>query len=337
MADNKKIFLIFMISLVLFFCGCVSQENNTRGNGVIIEKFKVDFEKVYAGESFKIWLSLRNIGSSNAYNVYPKLYNVQTSSEGGVFEISCKESCMTGVKLLPPDREAGTEGESLTCIWDCITPKNISKGLSIKFNPSVRVYYWYTSDVIKGVNIVSKDELRNIKNKDVSLPSETLLSTSGPIILEVIINGPIRFFENENKVSFPINVKIKNIGDGVACSLKEVTIPLPFGTLYNPSFTFANLISGCEVNKNWNKITVFFDKGDDPSINLIECEISEEGSTIELWQGKERTITCEVEFDISKILDEEIPNIPRIQKNLRFYAEYAYFIDASTSIEVIGR
>jgi len=330
-----KFFTSFFIILILFSSGCITQSNKGGAGGVIIESFKTDFNKVYAGEKFQIQMKMRNIGDVDAYNVYPKLYNIQITQKDDL-SISCKESCKQGTRLLAPDPERGIEGEERVCIWECTAPENIPGGLSVTFNPSARLYYWYRAYVIKSVNIVSRNELRAIATQGGALSSETVESTKGPLLLDVVVRGPIKYQEEDNKVIFPININIENVGNGVACVTKKITVPIPILGLktWSPtSFNYVDLISGCEIKENWDKVAIFYGI-EDPSIRIYDCEVTEDmmnGRIIDLWKGKTKTITCLVEVGISK----ETPSI--LQKNLRFDLEYAYFIDATTSIEVLGK
>jgi hypothetical protein len=325
---------LFAVMLVLPISGCVMPGGNTSGgSGVIIENFEVDFPSVYAGENFKLQMKMRNMGSVNAYNVYPKLYNIQTTLQGSKLDVSCEETCKTGTTLLAPDPERGTEGESRTCIWDCKAPTDIPKGLSVTFNPSVRLYYWYGTSTIKSINIASQDELRSLQSRGVALPSETISTTQGPVNLDIVVNGPIRYWEDESKIRFPININMQNVGGGVSCVTRDITIPIPMG-LYAPSFNYVTLTSGCELSSNWDKVVIFFNGGEGNPIRVFNCDIFQDSNTglvTDLWKGQSRTITCELEMDVPRT------TAGILQKNLNFDLSYAYFVDRSVGIEVIGR
>lgn len=333
--SRKAAGLFLSLSALLFalpISGCVVPSGTSGGSGVIIENFEVDFPRVYAGEKFQLQMKIRNTGSVDALNVYPKLYNIQTTLQGSKFDVSCEETCTTGVNLLAPDPERGTEGESRTCIWNCQAPKEIPKGLSVTFNPSVRLYYWYGTNTIKSINIASQDELRSLQSRGGALPSETISTTQGPVSLDIVVNGPIRYWEDESKIRFPININIQNVGGGVSCVTEDITIPIPMG-IYAPSFNYVTLISGCELSDNWDKVAIFFNGGDVGTIRVSNCDISQDPGTkviVDLWKGQSKTITCELEMDVPRT------SAGILQKNLNFDLSYAYFVDATVSLEVIG-
>jgi len=345
--DGKLAFPIFAFSsllLTLAISGCVNPGSTSTGNGVIIQKTEVDFQKVYAGENFKLQTLIKNTGSVKAEFVIPKMYNVGTmSSEGKSFEILCSGDCDECVEMIPPDPERGTDGESRICTWDCTAPKNIPKGMTITFNPSVRLYYFYRTSTTKAVTIVSQDELRSIQNQGTSLPSETLSTTSSPVQMDVIVNGPIRYWQDngqKSKIRFPININIENTGGGTACAFGGSETAFAESVPDNaigeqPSETGGTTTSivTCDDTKTWNAALIYFDS-EDKSISLEGCDVpraENDPLKIDLWKGKSKTITCEVTMDVNDI------TAGFVQKNLQFTLEYGYFVDSSASVQVMGR
>jgi hypothetical protein len=314
--NNKMaaVFAVLSILVVILSSGCTSfgSTNTGSGQGVIIENFETDFQKVYSGEKFQLQVKAKNIGSVDAEKVLPTLYNIGKTVSGKNVEISCTNTCPENFKMLAPDLERGTEGETKTCSWDCTAPTSVPKGLSVTFNPSVRLYYFYRTSTIKSVTLASRDELRSVQNQGKTLPSETISTSIGPVQLNVVVNGPIRYSETDGKVAFPINIIIQNTGGGVACE---------------------TLTNGCQDNKNWDKVALFFNEDGENSARLLSCDISGssgQGITADLWKGQSKTLACEVEMDVPKTAGF-------VQKNLKFDIEYDYFVDASTAIEVIGK
>jgi len=319
--------------LIVLISGCTFPGGGQTGGGqgVIIENFEPDFSKVYAGETFKLQMRIRNTGSVDAYNVYPKLYNVKSSDDR--YEVSCDETCGNGVNLLAPDPERGTTGESKTCIWNCKAPQNIPKGLSVTFSPNVRLYYLYETHTIKSINFVSQDELRSVYTQGKPLPSETISTTNGPVTLDVVVNGPIRYWEGESKIRFPINVNIVNNGGGVTCMDKNIySIYFPSSPLNPvPDVSIDVLLGGCENNNFWNSVNFYF-KSDSNSVKMYINGEPQTTKIIDLWKGQSATLTPEIEIPVPTDYSAGM-----VQKTLQFSLLYAYFNDASTSVEVVGR
>jgi hypothetical protein len=306
---------LLVILAAVLISGCTFFGGNiAAGSGVVIENFEVSpLKDIYASEAFELRAKIRNIGASDAENVFMKLYNVESVFGGNKIEISCIERfdlCASEEVLLAPDQESGTVGETKTCTWDCIAPPNIPEGISVTFNPSMRTYYMYKTSTIKAVNIASQEELISLETRGESLPLEDVSTTSGPVSMEIVVNGPIRYWSGEGKINFPINIKIQNIGGGVVCNPEQ---------------------QGCQKTDNWNKAKLFFES--DVSVNLIcNSGIPERSMLVDLWKSQAATLTCEIEMPVPPGSTAKY-----IQKNLIFKLEYDYFVDASTSVNVIGR
>jgi hypothetical protein len=106
-------------------------------------------------------------------------------------------------------------------------------------------------------------------------------------------------------VTFPININLQNNGGGIAC------------------------LGDCTYEKNWNKIELSFENVEGTA-TLKSCDLQAGKMEVDLWKGQSRTITCEVQINVGQTTGF-------VQKSLSFEAGYDYFVDASTSIEVVGR
>lgn len=311
----KRIFVLFPVAFLLMASGCttlISDRGSGSGTGVEIQNFETDFTNVYAGENFKIQMNMRNLGSVDAYDTYAALYNTEIATSGGTLSITCEENDCSHPRLLAPDPQRGTEGASKMCIWECVAPV-VSKGVSVDFHPSVRLFYTYLSSVIKSITIASQDEIRNIQNQGTALPSETLSTTSGPISMEVRVKGPIRYWEGESTLFFPVEIEIRNTGGGTPCA--------QMSTNYRE----------CENTENWNKVILDI-WSENPEITWDSCSGIGEDGIVELWKGQEKTVTCEAMMPVYTGYSTGI-----VQKNLHFIADYSYFKDASTTVTVKGR
>lgn len=330
-----SILLIILTIMVLPASGCTFLNTGTTSTqGVVIDNFEVDFPRIYSSERFKIQMRIVNEGYVDANNVYPKLYNIGASFQDDRMEISCEETCGGVVSLLAQDPDRGTIGESTTCIWNCIAPEDIPKGLSLTFSPSVRLYYLYKTHTVKSITIASQDELRSLQSQGKSPPSETVSTTEGPVQLDVVVKGPIRYWEGEERIVFPININIQNTGGGTACTdQKEFSIPVgvPTPPLYIPPTQFIDVIvGGCDRPDYWNNVILYFHREGD--LTRLYCGNDEiDQKVVELWKGQSATLTCEVDMPVPS------SHVGIIQKNLKFSIYYAYFTDRTTNVEVVGR
>jgi len=246
---------------------------------------------------------IRNAGSVDARNVRFELSNTETTYGNRGTEISCEPDCLGVIeRFLAPDPQAGTTGESKTCVWKCFAPEDLPRNAKITFNPILRVYYAYESTIVKSATIVSEDELRSIQAQGKPLPNEITSLTGGPIKLSIQMRSPVKYVERTGKVTFPVSISIENVGGGVAC------------------------YPNCNDPKNWDK--VFLEIDPESGMNLKDCDTGM-FNEVDLWEGRSRTVVCDGEMLIPQ-------RINLLQKTLKIKARYEYFIDASTSLTVTG-
>ncbi len=294
-----------MFSLVLV-SGCISGPI-TSGEGLVIENFVSSPSEVYAGEPFQLQLMVRNKGTSNARNVRFELSNIGTTYGGEESEISCNPECAGLIEyMLAPQPESGTTGESKTCIWQCTAPSNIPRNIAVTFSPSVRVTYEYESNTARSATIVSEEELRSLETQGKAITSETTSISNAPIRLDIEMRSPLKYNEKTGMITFPISIGIENTGEGVACY---------------PS---------CGNPEDWNK--VFLEMDPSSGVNLKDCNAGI-FSSVNLWEGRERSIVCDGEIMLANIKQTKT-NI--LKKTLKIKAKYEYFTDATTSVKVTG-
>lgn len=308
---NKKNLLFLPILLMVALSGCVSLfpgSSSGHGNGIVIEEFIAEPGELQSGEPFDIRLLIRNAGSAKAFNVHPELYNIDTSvGFSKDTSIKCTPSWELDFDLLGRDDENGMEGESKTYVWRCLSPP-LEKGLSVTYNPSVRVYYAYSVNTIKSVTIASQDELKNIQSQGGSLPSDVVGSADGPVNVEIKVKGPVKSWEGKGYLTFPVELVVHNTGGGTVCSLGAG-------------------LENCADPENWNRIVLYTGPID---ISFRDCDLETGRAEINLWEGKEGRITCEAVFFV--------PGAIRgiVQKNIDIRADYIYFTDQTTSVFVEG-
>jgi hypothetical protein len=296
----KKFICLLGFILILFVSGCISLPQAIEGNGILIEAFEPDFPQMSSGEPIQLRLKIRNVGAVDAENVKFEIYNVFGTKEGS--ELICREGnkeCKSVEKILAPTKEV--PGESKTCIWVCDTSVKIPAGLQVSYNPRVRITYKYRSDVIASITLVSQDEIRTITDSGGSLPNEISKSTRTPILLNLKLKGPVKYWERKEEITFPLSIEVVNVGGGTSC------------------------YPNCEEPKDWNKVKLKL--VGTPEIILEECDIEK---PVILLEGRSRSVPC-----VGKIL--KIPKtFGPMQKTIEIQADYEYFIDEGTSVTVMG-
>jgi hypothetical protein len=305
-------FLGLSIILTILVSGCIgTQTSVTTGNGIIIEEFEPEFSQVYSEEPVYFRLKMKNIGSVKAESVHAELLGIDKDWNQGEEMLPIEKECQhtgEGFSLLPPTPDIGVEGESHVCTWKYTAP-TLPQGLSMTYAPTARVFYKYNSEVIKSITIVPRAQWKILKDQGKPLPTETMSSTNAPISLDIETHGPIPSWSET--VTFPLAIKIDNIGGGIVCS-------------GNPS-------NGCKLtNENWNKLKLkIIPKTAGVTVSNCNKYVQKLGE-ISLWKGRSNTITC-------KITVTGLKTTSSTQVLINVHAEYTYLIDEATSITVTSR
>ncbi|MFQ5647747.1 MAG: hypothetical protein ACE5FW_00770 [Candidatus Aenigmatarchaeota archaeon] len=295
--------LLILPALILAVSGCTLPGAGpaVTGNGVVIEAFESDFEQVYMGEPVKFSAKIRNTGSVDA-------------GEGGRLvilgiddwaEVSGDKEVDFG-RLIAPDPERGTVGEGMSLEYEAKAPK-VAQGLAMTYSPTLRLMYTYSSDIVKSLTIASQQELRAAETAGRPLPTEAVSSTQSPIALSIETKGPIRFWTDLNEVVFPLEIRITNVGGGIACEGR--------GT-------------DCADSKNWNKLKIKIE-GTDLTL-LEECQKYTNLEEVSLWRGQSNTIVCKAKIS-------NLPQVGPVQKMIKVHADYGYLADSTTSVVVNWR
>ena len=328
---------------VVFVSGCISDTGTIQtGNGVIIKDYDIEFSDVYGGECIDFAVLIKNVGSVKAEQVFAEMLGLDEdwrddeeitwgrgckNQDGGVWsgkekranEPDCRfdafKSTSEGgsggysITLEAPDPSRGVDGEERFCTWTYMAPY-LPKGADITYRPSLRVFYTYSTDVVKAVTIMTKDEMKNLIEQNNALLIDAQSSTSSPVRIDVKTSTPIRMYADS--IEFPIEIDIENVGGGLTCIGQSRW----------------DAIEDCrasqEPEKVWRKlqIEIEVDNG---------IELSEECDgiiDIDMYKGKKNTITCMATVD-------DIP-AQRIQKKITVHARYNYFIDQEIEITVHG-
>ncbi len=278
----KYIFLAFV--LVIVVSGCIAK--GTRESGVVVKEFRTDFNEIYSNEEAELMVLIKNAGSVDAKNVNLNLI--------GIDDWDCNYKEFTADILLAQTLE--TDGEERQYIWKCKAP-DLSSNERVTYHPEVKIDYEYSSDLIKSLTILRKDELKRIQDSGKSLPTETISRTNSPIFMELQFMTPIRYSDETSELRIPLTIKINNAGKGVPCT---------------------DTCSGEDINKVKIKLEGMDTEG---------CDIE---NSVKLWNSKERTITC---TGVITNMGKTTMN----KKMIRVHADYKYIIEQFTNIDVIGK
>jgi hypothetical protein len=296
--------LAAMIILVAAASGCV--QTTGAGNGIVIESFRTDFSDVKSGEGFQIYLKFRNTGPFDAEHIKVTLMNVFNEDMTSVF--TCSAGCRDIDKLAAAKPEQGTQGESMECVWSCDAPEDIPAGVKVAYNPRARISYRYRSNIARSITLSSQDEVKKAQDSGKTLPNDLVARAQGPVSLDMRFLSPVRYFRDQNRIVIPVSVDVSNSGSGTVC------------------------YPDCEDSDNWDMVSISQEYSNS-DVSFSDCDVGDnsiDGYPIEIWQGKTRSIRCDI----------RIENMPEgfgfTRKTVNLKADYGYFVDAQTSFSVTG-
>jgi hypothetical protein len=319
--------LVLALLFTLTVSGCTRQVQT--GYGVVIEEFTPAFAEVYPEEPIIFLLKVKNIGSVEAMDVHAELLGLDedwaASSKGvgqgpitpGGEKLPEESWCrFTETEkhrtLKPPDLFYGTEGEVATCTWKYKAP-DIPSGFKPTYDITARVFYTYSTDVVKSFTLASAGELYKLKEQGKSLPSSTVSSTKSPVSITAESDDPIRVWSDKGSVSLPLKITISNTGGGMVCSVGKCK-------------------KTGEDGHEWNKLNLYFKPLGGGIVLGSECRGNGDGGggkVVEVWPNRDNTIICEIEFtEISNIVGHE-------ERLLQISAVYSYFADAESSVTIL--
>ena len=320
------------ILLVILVSGCTSSETTVEfGNGVIVKEYGPEFSDVYSGECVDFNILIKNTGSVDAEKVFAELLGLDqdwydndeiswgkgcTSSGGGPWvnreKVSNEQGCRYtsgGRDLLAPDAMWGVDGETMICSWTYMAPK-LPEHMTIDYYPTARVFYTYHTDVSREITLMSSQEMRDYVNSNTPLPTDTQVSTHAPIQIDVVAATPLRVFSD--RVEFPIEIRINNVGGGVAC-------------IGSSRWDDVSSCKTHDASETWNKLKLEVKSG-----NYIDVSSDCRDIDITLYKGKDNTIRCDATVSISSLPASRTKDIIEVK------AYYNYFLDQEMEITVHG-
>jgi len=307
---NKSALLILPVLAVVLVSGCVgpSGPGVATGAGLVITDWEPDFSQVNSNEKVRVQLRAQNQGQVRAENIEAEITGIDITEWGTLMGFSAKKQLGSAMYA---DPETGTPGAVLTATWDLEAPK-LSKGVDFTYEPIVKLAYDYKTTAQKPITLVDIDELRNIMQQGKSLPSEPTTYSAGPLAVEIRTGDYVKTSDDFGKVYdiFPLYVKVTNTQWEQGGTVTQKGVMFPTGEVSYPVEMKITPPTGTNF--------VFSGFGQNCGQNVI----------MDLWQGKDAEITCE--------LDVTSPPTYREEKLINVELQYRYRTEAATQVRVVG-
>ncbi len=211
--EGKKAKLLFVVFIVLaiVIAGCAEiGGGKASGNGVEIRVFKTDLSTVNCNQQVNLNLQLQNTGSYDA-SVATQLFVIDPVSWGNPIQNPPNPFNLRAVM----EQNVGAATQTVT--WK-LRPScemlDIPPSSSMTFDPRVRVFYTYKGDAKKAITFVSEEELRVLSSEGKSLPTGELISSSGPLKINIETVPFAQTFNTYFDVQIPVKIRITNVGGG---------------------------------------------------------------------------------------------------------------------------
>lgn len=210
--------ILLMIVLVLA-AGCTQQQARTDvpqpepgivpDTGIKIIYLLPDYTNLYSTDKFRLNLQVQNVGDAKAQSVKAELYKY------GNFLLSDSQQKNLADNLEPPDVKINSPGETAEAEWQLETPQSTS---SFDYAFGVKVKYDYRTEAWTDGVIISRERwaARNQLGKPVEINTGT---TTGPLQVSISTREVVLpKTEGIAEKTFPVQIKLKNTGNGIANS-----------------------------------------------------------------------------------------------------------------------
>lgn len=304
----KSLFFLLPLFAVVLVSGCLGPSDGVSyGKGVVIKGFESDLGSlaIESEDEVSLMLKVQNQGEVEALDAEAQIIGIDLDEWGTGFSWTDKKDLGD---LKAADPITNTEGATKTVQWDLEAPV-LPKGTEFTYEPRVRVFYDYETKAAKPVTLVDVNELRRIIQQGKTLPGETTRSSAGPFSVEIKTGDFVKTQDYDDP--FDLNVIITNDVWESGGSVIE-------GSGFWGGF-------GYEQFRYPVKVTITLPEG--MSLESSD-ECSTSGAWVNLWKGKSKEMTCSIRID-------DPPEF-RQEKLIQVELEYRFFIDATTTIRVIG-
>lgn len=204
-----KIYLLLLVTIVIFISGCVRQAGVQANNGLSIIEFSPDLDVIGSNTPVTISLIVENIGERGANFVRGELIGLDDWT--GDAETREKRSKILE-KLTAADLVGNLPGGQDSAEWKVVSP---SKQFNQKYDFFVKLSYLYQTHSLILLKAIGTDYFKSLPKEEQAKIQQGIVSistTKGP--LEVSAKAQQTFLTQGTRL--PIEIEIKNVGTGRA-------------------------------------------------------------------------------------------------------------------------
>ncbi|RLG14883.1 MAG: hypothetical protein DRN66_00770 [Candidatus Nanohalarchaeota archaeon] len=290
--------IMVLVAVIALASGCtLPGETGTAVStkGIVINSLSFNPSQLEGMDEGVLALEIQNLGSVTARDVKAYIYGMDTSnawtvvSDQGTIDYDFGE-------LNAPDVVNNIPSFPATATWTFTPTSPAPEGVPLEYNPAVRVCYNYNATATAKFTVISKEELKQERNRgSLTYTDVSTRNSGGPISIDITSRQPIVVSSTQTAKTLAVNVKVTN---------NDLTT----GVVYLPTADCMKLGSG-EFNRV--EVTVKI-----PSIGETHT------GTILLSDGKTGSKT----FTFSNIPNDVVKQ----DMDIIFKTTYGYSVDAST-------
>ena len=313
----RYVFLLVAVVFVVMVSGCpdtgdIGGASFVMGNGLQVNSFDFKPAKLVSGQATLLKLEMQNMGSLNVEEVYVNFYGLSNEWDGeliGDFSGNFEDRVVdVSSGLRSANAEFKTEGQKEVIVWKLTSPEEYLAGTEFAHRAYVRVCYPYETNVVAKVEVVGEDEwlVMEQSGKFSEHPID-VKQTAAPIQVHIESMQPVVVGN-----SMSMELRVSNVGGGIAFVGED-----------DGGMSCEKMFSGSDVDVALDLNNVVVDISD------ASCEIlGESGGDVWLSRGQERTVSVKCDGFSS--------DMPRQEFNLNIKFKYNYYIDAETSVVLVG-
>ena len=200
-----KIYLLLLVTIVIFISGCARQAGIQANNGLSIIEFSPDLDVIGSTTPITISLIVENIGERNANFLKGELIGLDDWNWGTETR---KKNMAT--KLTAADLAGNLPGGQDSSEWKIVSP---SKQFNQKYDFFARLSYLYQTNSLILLKAIGTDYFKSLPKEEQAKIQQGIVSistTKGP--LEVSAKAQQTFLTQGTRL--PIEIEIKNVGTG---------------------------------------------------------------------------------------------------------------------------
>ena len=309
MINMNKLWFILPIVIIAGCIGGGTTPVTPSGLGLEITDFSGDLTEVTEARTYRLTLGVENQGSTTVEKekslillIAPSGWTINSASGANLLSDD-RTALQFSRNMRPADVARGVEADVANVRWTLTAP-DIAAGLTVENKFFARVYYDYSTTTFGTFWVYAESEANIMRDQGQALQKFDFNATQGPLKVNVRV-APDPVIVSESTELYTLIITLENVGDGVV--FRSGNIPTDG--------------SAPDLTDSLNKLDLTIEiDGDETGCS--------EAQDIELVRGQSVSINCDFIADKPAAKNSHTVSVA---------ADYGYFTEQSTSVNVLGK